>query len=490
MNNQCLTACPAFFVSYTNPVTSRAVCLGCPANCISCSSAAAPLCLNCAIGFYLSSGGCVADCSSVSLYVSYGGTCAACQCRNCSVYSYACIACNPPRNLLQGQCITNCPSGYYPSSNICQSCSSNCLSCTSASTCQYCQIPYALTVYNATSSSCSLTCPLGTIATIDVSFNYVCKACTGNCLTCQISTSYCLSCQPPFFLNNRTCVNSCPTGYWVISGACRICAPACQACLTTDPHNCSSCASGYFYANRTCASTCPVGSYADISSLTCMGCNAVCSACLNSTNCTACAPAYYLHGAYCYPNCASISSLFYSYNGSCMICQPQCTTCLATPFQCSSCSSPTYFFNPVDKSCSLACSASYFINGSLCSPCQSPCASCDTLFDSCLSCLGNLSVFNGKCLTPCPSGYFSETQVCKQCPSTCLTCNVSFCFACQTYAYRFQNTCVADCQSTALPITIDSYCTSCAEVPYCQACQAAASSDFVCFLCVYPYVIF
>ena len=350
MSNQCLTACPASYVSYINPVSSQAACLGCPANCISCSSAATPLCLNCVSGYYLYSGSCVGDCSSVSLYVSYGGSCAACECETCSVYSYACTACLAPKNLLQGQCLSTCPSGYYPASNICQPCASNCLSCTSASTCQYCQIPYVLTVYNATSSSCSLTCPAGTIPTIDSSLNYVCEACSGNCLTCQISTSYCLSCQSPFFLNNHTCVSSCPSGYWVISGACRICSPACQACLATDPYNCSSCAPGYYYANGTCGNTCPVGSYADISSLTCMSCNTVCSACLNSTNCTSCAPGYYLQGAYCYANCTSISSLFYSYNGTCLACQPQCAICLATPFQCSSCSSSAYYFNPIDES--------------------------------------------------------------------------------------------------------------------------------------------
>lgn len=126
----------------------------------------------------------------------------------------------------------------------------------------------------------------------------------------------------------------------------------------------------------------------------------------------------------------------------------------------------------------------------MCSLCQSPCNTCDTLFDSCSSCSGSLNLLNGKCIPSCPSGYYNSSNICMQCPSTCLTCNASVCITCQFYAYRYLTTCVSDCQNTSLPITIETYCTSCAEVPYCQSCQTSASSNFVCFVCIYPYVIF
>lgn len=330
--NQCLTTCPSATVSYTNTTTLQASCIACPSNCISCSSALFPLCLNCNNGFYLHSGTCIANCSSVSLYSSYLNTCAACQCRTCSIYAYLCTACNSPYNLYKNQCIVNCPSGYYPSNNTCQTCATNCLSCTSASNCDYCLIPYALYT-SAGISSCTLTCPAGTINTIHNStFKYVCQNCAGFCQTCQTSVTYCLSCMPGYILNNNTCTSACPTGYHLIGSSCLRCSPACQTCTASNPYNCSLCSSNNFYYNFTCSSTCPTGAYPDISSLICQSCNAVCSACLNSTNCTSCAPGYFLHNFFCYNHCSLINSLYYSYNGTCLICQPQCATCLTTPF--------------------------------------------------------------------------------------------------------------------------------------------------------------
>ena len=62
---------------------------------------------------------------------------------------------------------------------------------------------------------------------------------------------------------------------------------------------------------------------------------------------------------------------------------------------------------------------------------------------------------------------------------------------CQSYAYRYYKSCVFNCKNTAdLQITIDNFCTSCASVPYCQTCQPGTGNNFVCFICVYPYVIF
>lgn len=276
----------------------------------------------------------------------------------------------------------------------------------------------------------------------------------------------------------------------MILGICVTCSPACRVCSASDPYNCTLCSLNYFYFNFTCGLFCPTGTYPDVIALACKSCNVVCSACMNATNCTACASGFYLYNSYCYNNCLSINSLFYNYNGTCMACQPQCATCLSTPVQCSSCASSSYYFNPVDSSCSLSCIAPYYINGATCSLCQSPCSTCDTLYDSCLTCIGTLSVFNGKCYANCPSGYYSSSNICIQCASACLTCTASACQTCQTYAYRFKQTCILNCSTSVLPITIDNYCTSCASVPYCEACQTTANNNYVCFSCIFPYVIF
>ena len=41
-----------------------------------------------------------------------------------------------------------------------------------------------------------------------------------------------------------------------------------------------------------------------------------------------------------------------------------------------------------------------------------------------------------------------------------------------------------------LPLAINNYCTSCAQLPYCQSCTVSLSMGYSCFLCVPPYVIF
>ena len=71
-----------------------------------------------------------------------------------------------------------------------------------------------------------------------------------------------------------------------------------------------------------------------------------------------------------------------------------------------------------------------------------------------------------------------------------MLCSTSRCLVCQPFAYLYNSVCVLDCSVTNLPITINNYCTSCAEVPYCQDCLSSVGVGFNCFICVYPYVVF
>ncbi len=165
------------------------------------------------------------SCSLVSLFSNSLRTCVACQCKTCLNYAYYCTSCNSTYNLYMNQCISNCPTGYYPLNNTCNSCSANCLSCTSLTYCTICQIPMAVYKTSPTISTCVSTCPNTTITTIDsTSLFYTCSNCGGDCLTCSISITFCLTCKAGFVLNNNTCVLTCPTNKYLISGACRDCA--------------------------------------------------------------------------------------------------------------------------------------------------------------------------------------------------------------------------------------------------------------------------
>lgn len=89
-NSACVYTCPASTVSVYSNVSNSSTCIPCPSDCLSCSSAASPLCLNCLGGFYLYNGSCVSNCSFASLFISYQMSCAACQCLNCTTFAFNC----------------------------------------------------------------------------------------------------------------------------------------------------------------------------------------------------------------------------------------------------------------------------------------------------------------------------------------------------------------------------------------------------------------
>ena len=94
------------------------------------------------------------------------------------------------------------------------------------------------------------------------------------------------------------------------------------------------------------------------------------------------------------------------------------------------------------------------------------------VYNSCLTCVGNQLGFKGLCIDSCPQGYANQSGTCLPCGSYCMVCDSSRCLICQSYAYTYKESCVLDCAVTDLPKTVDTYCTLCAEVPYCATCQS------------------
>ena len=112
---------------------------------------------------------------------------------------------------------------------------------------------------------------------------------------------------------------------------CQSCIAECASCTLSDPYNCSSCQADFYLYGWDCYSYCPAGTYADPYAKQCMECNSLCSTCANATNCTACIPGYFLFNWFCFDSCPTIPTLYYSYNGQCVSCRPQCVSCLDSP---------------------------------------------------------------------------------------------------------------------------------------------------------------
>ena len=133
-NGYCLASCPQG--TYPVTVNSSSTCMLCTQNCLVCSSAAScskcnnvtvlfssngtVQCLSyCPLGYFNASGVCTlcpSNCSSCVFSVTYGEP----SCQTCVIGTY----------LLDGECLSVCPPGYYEimsgSEGVCDSCAPNC----------------------------------------------------------------------------------------------------------------------------------------------------------------------------------------------------------------------------------------------------------------------------------------------------------------------------------------------------------------------------
>jgi hypothetical protein len=165
----------------------------CQLPCVTCMSGQPSNCTSCPSGATLSSGVCSFDltCNSTSNCTYCGQvfnyylvpTVTGNICLNCSTISN-CIQCNaadPTKCLL-------CTNGYYPNAiGACVQCSTNCLTCNSATVCTYCASGYTLLA----------------------GFNEgLCLTCTVPCATCWGSPTHCLTCATGYAQVGERCVSN------------------------------------------------------------------------------------------------------------------------------------------------------------------------------------------------------------------------------------------------------------------------------------------
>ena len=181
--------------------------------------------------------------------------------------------------MLNGQCLSICPSAFTELNGTCIPCPSNCQICLNTSTCTQCATGYFL---DSTSLGCVSDCStLNTVVMTFYASQGTCLPCSSsmaNCQDCSYQTNnslQCTGCQSGFYLYQGSCLNPCPVATYNTTTNCIDCPANCSICSAS---GCSECTLGWVLLNGQCSSSCPNDQY-----LSTTGNASVCLPC--GTNC-------------------------------------------------------------------------------------------------------------------------------------------------------------------------------------------------------------
>lgn len=247
------------------------------------------------------------------------------------------------------------------------------------------------------------------------SVNHICDSCSSNCLTCAINSTNCLSCKVGDSWLNYICYTICPNQYYKNGINCTACDPTCSLCSGSSI-NCSACSAIAFLLNNTCYTTCPNPYYGDNNSNLgpnlCLSCDVSCSSCTGpaNTNCIACKSNYTQSGSTCASACQPGYGLS-SVSGICIACVLPCTDCFLSGTNCTKCeASPVqYYLYTVSGSttCVSPCVVGYYPNTTslVCVKCPNNCYNCSSN-TVCYSCLPSKLFYKNLCYNSCPNGSY------------------------------------------------------------------------------------
>lgn len=447
----------------------NSICKSCAGNINSCTACNEPLVFN--------NGSCQTGCPPGGTTAPNNGICTPCvsTCQTCSQSIFNCASCsltslNP--FLVNGSCLTACPTYYYneSSTGTCYSCNSsnqNCVNCSSANTCLSCD-----TIYVLHNSKCINYVPVGFINSSGVAV-----ACTGDCYTCSLTVSNCTSCKN-LSLEGNSCVANCSTGTISVMQKCVPCLSPCLTCITSQS-TCTSCVPDLspprFLNGFVCQLNCPTGFYPNSLNYVCTPCTNNCSQCTTAIICQSCTNDTFLYGT----TCMVVCPLGYVGIGiTCRICTNNCKTCLGGTNVCLNCITGTYFINST-QSCVDKCPNGLFLEdiSQTCVGCSSNCLTCSGSANTCTACNSSL-LLNGQCLPNCPSGMYPQTGTCQNCPTNCSTCTAAAnCTGCTGANYLFNGECISTCPATNARI-VSGVCMPCSGTN-CFSC----TSNNVCLSC-------
>jgi len=303
-------------------------------------------------------------------------------------------------------------------------------------------------------------------------------------------------------LSNRSCVSSCPTGYYSTASNLTKYTPVCQSCVApcatcSNATSCLTCSnSSLFFYSQKCVGSCPLNTtVANLTSMQCDPCTSSCSTCTNTTStCLSCnpavAPLFVAANSSCVAACPTplVSD---NNNTVCVSCQSPCSTCSLVKTNCTGClaSTNTYLSGVTAGACVSSCEQFYFANATSqkCQGCSTVVnLNCNNCFNStyCLSCDPGYVLFtpNHSCLSNVPSGYINISGIATACTNNCTECSnsVDNCTVCSgsysLYTWVNAGSCLTACPNTTISITnvcmnCTSPCSTCSNVlTNCTSC--------------------
>ena len=256
--NVCLVAENGFFLLDTTCVetcpegyyTDNGICRPCDSTCRKCKDR--DTCLECKDNFVLDGVTCLIDCPPGKVKIN--GKCMNCADENCKVCANdleKCYHCFPPFFEYKGMCYLekDCPAGTYADTDTqqCVPCDPSCAKCTKYE-CLLCKSGW---YYHL--GQCLVNCPYGFYEDCS-STSRRCVACDSSCDGCVLgSNADCINCKPGFIWYNDRCISiaSCPTGTFYDGTTCSRCPlPYCAECLSETI--CARCNRGFNVAEGKC----------------------------------------------------------------------------------------------------------------------------------------------------------------------------------------------------------------------------------------------
>nr|XP_056711523.1 LOW QUALITY PROTEIN: extracellular matrix organizing protein FRAS1 [Euleptes europaea] len=490
-NGQCVELCgEGFFPELLQ-------CTACHEFCSTCWGPATNNCLACKDpSRVLLEGSCVTACSQ-GFYVR-DGICNACNetCEMCYPDNPGCLTCASDRVLHDGDCMFECPSGYYSdSSRRCRVCHSSCAGCTGplSSHCTSCSYPLALH-----QGQCLSACGEGFYQDYAV-----CKGCHPSCRECVgPEPLHCTRCtkpeeglQPEEDLGGTpvgVCLPQCKAHFYLSNdGVCRECHSSCSSCVEESAENCTACALSQVLYKAQCLSACPVGWHDQEAH--CYPCHPSCKTCWgpSDADCATCQPHATFANGRCRTSCTEQQYL--NLVGYCVDCHPLCQQCVAdlqdTGSICLKCQNGRHSL--LKDRCVPGCPVGHYKDGGMCKKCHPSCKTCSSGEpSSCASCDFHLVLSHtGTCVSACHLGYYrDENQHCKPCGRSCLSCDSGA--ACTSCRDPSKVLLFGECQydSCAPQYYLDFSSKTCKECDWsCNACSGPRSTD--CLQCMEGYVL-
>ncbi|XP_073093520.1 extracellular matrix organizing protein FRAS1 isoform X5 [Manis javanica] len=408
---RCLPSCgEGFYPDHGVCKACHSSCLSClgpePSHCVQCKEPEEGLQVEQVSGANIASGKCLSQCRA-QFYLENTGLCEACHrsCSGCEGKSpHNCTACWPSHVLLNGQCLPQCPDGYFNQEGSCTECHPTCRQCRgpSESDCVSCH-PYVALAGGNCRASCKEEQFLDLMGH--------CADCHPLCQHCVADLhspgSICLRCQNDrYLLLGDHCAPSCPSGYYTERGACKKCHSSCRTCQGRGPSSCSSCGVGLTLSHRgTCSTSCFPRHYPDDNHV-CQPCNAHCSSCDSQASCTSCRDPnkVLLFGECQYETCAPQHYLDFS-TKTCKECDWSCNAC-SGPLR-TDCLQCMDGYVLQDGACVEQCSPSFYRDLGFCKSCDSHCLQCQGPHE-CTHCEEPFLLLEAQCVQECGKGYFAD----------------------------------------------------------------------------------